>query len=90
MSYQENNAKRELDITLRSEGDEWVATVADSGPGMDPKDVGKANRGEEIKPNSMGLLLARFICNAHGGEFLVESTKNVGTNVTIRIPVGGR
>ena len=82
----------ELHITSQIEGDNIVIGVKDNGPGIaalnlnrifDPfyttKPVGKGT--------GLGLSICYGIIKKLGGEIEARSTKGVGTNFRVRIPI---
>ncbi len=77
---------RILQIALEPDGKDWVATLSDHGPGMNPADVESINADQPIGEGHMGLFLSSIICIYHFGKLHVESTVGVGTTVTMRIP----
>lgn len=66
--------------------------VSDTGCGISKEDLPKI-KDKFYKANStrrgsgIGLAVANEIVNLHNGELIVESTLNVGTTVTIKIPI---
>jgi heavy metal sensor kinase len=84
-------------ITLRlaRAGDDVLLTVEDTGWGMDPNDLphifepfyrSAAARRRGIGGVGLGLAVALRIAVALGGSFDVESTVNVGSRFTLRLP----
>lgn len=64
--------------------------IADNGPGIDSRAVGRV--GEPFfstKPagTGLGLAIATRIAHAHGGELTIEGTRGVGTTVQLRLPL---
>ena len=77
-----------LEITS-SMGDSRVQVVfEDSGVGMDRAQVEAARTGfvRTAGGTGFGVLLAMVLVEAQGGEFDIQSTKGVGTRVTIKLP----
>lgn len=69
-----------------------VITVSDTGCGIAEKDLPmvkqkfyKANNTR--RGSGIGLAVATEIIEMHGGTLEIESTENVGTRVTIRLPI---
>jgi len=91
-------ADRPVVVTLRCAGRWAVLSVADQGIGIAPADlprvfdrgyragtaVGKAP-GREI-----GLAAVQSIVQAHGGTISIDSEEEVGTTVTVRLPLAQR
>ncbi|GID29231.1 sensor histidine kinase [Paractinoplanes brasiliensis] len=85
-------------VTVRAErlDDRAVLTVADTGMGI-PADEQQAlfvrffratNAIKQAVPGTgLGLAIVRTIIDNHGGAITVESTENVGTTVTITLPL---
>jgi signal transduction histidine kinase len=81
-------AKTEQDVLL------WVR---DTGPGIPPEDLPhifeRFYRGEKSRTRSklsgfgLGLSIAYWIVEHHGGKISVESTQGAGTTFTVRLPV---
>ena len=77
--------------TLKEEGCVRV-TVTDTGVGIPAQDIDrvkekfyKANK--TVRGSGIGLAVADEIIKQHGGLLFIESTENVGTTVTIVIPL---
>ena len=73
-------------------GNEIVVSVADSGVGIAPENVGQVfNRFWQAKRASragagLGLAIAKSIVEAHGGRIWVESTEGKGTTFQFTLP----
>jgi GAF domain-containing protein len=78
--------ERTLAIVLSDDGNEWVATFTDNGPGMGREDVETINRMEPLGEDSMGLFLVSILCSYHFGRLHVESGGPSGTTVSMHIP----
>jgi two-component system phosphate regulon sensor histidine kinase PhoR len=84
-------------VTGRRDGDEIVIAVADTGMGI-PEAEQKAlfarffrasNAIHQAIPGTgLGRAIVRTIIDNHGGQIDVASTEQVGTTVTVRLPVG--
>ncbi len=78
--------------TPRGEG--AVLRVADTGVGMDKEDIaaaldpGTANprRGGPDAGRGVGLLIAKWLIELHGGRLVIESAPGMGTTATVRLP----
>lgn len=84
----------EVAVTVRSEADQAVLEVVDSGPGIAadelPHVFDRLWRGravKEIAGSGIGLAVAREIAVAHGGTIEAASAEGAGTTITIRLPV---
>lgn len=84
-------------LGARTQGDEALITIADSGVGMAPADRERLfrpfERGQtaEDRQDGAGLglpLVVRFI-ELHGGTVEVETATGKGTTITCRLPKGG-
>ncbi len=65
------------------------AEVSDQGEGMDPRRRESAMEGfftTKADGSGMGLMFARRVAEAHGGDIRVHSQEGAGTRVVIRIP----
>ncbi|GAB4572543.1 MAG: HAMP domain-containing sensor histidine kinase [Anaerolineae bacterium] len=82
-------------LSVWPEGPEAVMSVADTGEGIPPEDlphiferfyrVDKA-RARKQGGAGLGLSIARWIAEAHGGRITVSSVVGQGTTFTIRLP----
>lgn len=73
--------------------------VADQGPGIAPEDLPhlfmkffrtQKAKSSSIKGSGLGLYLAKYFTELHGGNIFVESTYGQGSTFTIRIPIQAR
>ena len=69
-----------------------IVKVADTGCGISAVDLPKIKTkfykaNQTRRGSGIGLALANEIVNMHGGELQIESKENVGTTVTILLPV---
>jgi signal transduction histidine kinase len=84
-------------VHARVDAGEVVLMVADTGMGI-PAEEQQAlfvrffratNAIRQAVPGTgLGLAICRKIVDNHGGTIDVRSTENVGTTVTVRLPVG--
>lgn len=81
-------------INIKAEAtDEWVViSIMDTGCGINEKDLPhitekfyKANHTK--RGSGIGLAVAREIIENHGGNVIIESEEEVGTLVTIKLPI---
>lgn len=86
-------------ITVRfaAAGNSAVLSVSDTGEGIPPEHLGRIfdrfyrvdrARARERGSAGLGLSIARWIAEAHGGRITVESAVGRGTTFTIRLPKG--
>lgn len=82
-------------MATRSEGEEAVLTVSDTGAGIAAEDLPhifeRFYRADRARTGSgshagLGLAIVRAIVESHGGGIEVESALGQGTTVTIRFP----
>lgn len=73
-----------------------VIKVADTGPGIAASEKGNVwdefFRGQgthDVPGRGLGLSFVRTIIAKHGGEIALESEHGAGTEITVRLPVGG-
>ena len=74
-----HSGARNVDVRLRAEGNTLVAEVTDDGRGFDPA----------VAQGGVGLVGMRERVEELGGEIEVSSRPGEGTEVTVRVPVGG-
>jgi signal transduction histidine kinase len=88
-----------LEIAARP-GAGVVMRVSDTGVGMDADQIARAldpaavngKRGandlghDRVEGRGVGLLIAKWLTELHGGTLTVESAKDVGTTATVRLP----
>ncbi len=83
---------RRIRITTRVVGDEIHLRVADNGRGMAPDVLARAfDESFTTKPAGKGRGIGLFVCKSliekGGGRIELESTPDVGTTATVRIPL---
>ena len=85
-------------ITLHAhrDGDRMVFTVADSGIGMTPEQIGRlfeafaqaeASTASKYGGTGLGLAISKLFCEMMGGAITVTSTPGQGTAFTVRLPI---
>ena len=79
-------------VTVRSDAEALVVSVADAGPGIPADQLGRifeaGVRLDAARPGSgLGLSIVRSIAEAHGGAVAVESGSGEGATFTIRLPL---
>ncbi|GMR09662.1 MAG: hypothetical protein BMS9Abin28_0482 [Anaerolineae bacterium] len=83
-------------VSLRSEGDEVLMEVRDTGRGISPEDQERlfqrfyrAGDGEDdVQGTGLGLVIAKRIAESHEGSISVESALGEGATFAVRLPVG--
>lgn len=82
-------------ITSYIEGDFYVISIADTGIGINKKDLNKIfdrlyraeqSRGKEIGGHGLGLSIAKIIVLGHKGKIKVKSTVGKGSEFLIMLP----
>jgi PAS domain S-box-containing protein len=78
-------------LRLRSGADEThqFVSFSDTGGGIPPEDISRVFEPYFTTKSSgsgLGLLIVRRIVRAHGGEVILESERNRGLTLTIRLP----
>ena len=83
----------EILLRLRTEGDEALIDAQDSGIGISSEDAPhvfdrfyRANEAREKGGSGLGLSIAQWIVERHGGRIQITSYTGVGTRMTIRLP----
>lgn len=82
-------------IRTREHEDEVVVSVIDEGPGIAPEEIprvtGKFYRGKqaaaETKGSGLGLYLAKYFVELHGGRLSIKSEVGRGTEVSFSLPL---
>ena len=88
-----------LDISHQTEhGQDWVSfSVADTGIGMTPEQMGKlfqpfsqadASTNRQYGGTGLGLVLSRRFCQMMGGDITLESEYGSGSTFTCKLPIG--
>lgn len=84
-------------VTCRSDSGWVVIEVRDSGSGIPESDLPRVfdrfwradkSRSRETGSSGLGLTIVRNLTQAHGGSVTVSSEVGVGTEFTVRLPVG--
>ncbi|MGA2722324.1 MAG: ATP-binding protein [Bryobacteraceae bacterium] len=79
-------------ISSRREDSDWVFSVADNGPGIDPAFQGrifgvfKRLHGKEHPGNGLGLAFCKKAIEWHGGRMWLESTPGAGSTFYFTLP----
>lgn len=91
-----NCAGGRVDVALRRAGQEMVLTVENSGPGIPAADLtkvfnrffrGDASHSSDVEGSGLGLSIAQWIVEAHGGAIRVDSPEGGPTRVTVHLPL---
>jgi len=86
--------EKEINVTIRPDGQFVLVTIADSGCGISPEDLQNIfDPFFTTKPAGQGTGLGLSVCHsivkAHGGEITCESEIGIGTKFNISLPIGG-
>ena len=83
----------QIRITAEPRGGHWEITVADDGPGIDPRHhdrifvlLQRLHRHDEVEGTGMGLAICKKIIESHGGRIWVESREGEGARFTFTLP----
>lgn len=82
----------EVTVNVVQDGMSIVITIADNGCGIPAADLPKVKQkfykaNQTVRGSGIGLAVADEIVRLHGGTLDIDSTENVGTTVTIVIPI---
>lgn len=86
------DGKGTVEVTGRVEGDSYVATIADSGAGIEPTHIEAVfepfwTTRAAGEGTGLGLSIARQIMDEHGGTITAGSSPLGGAQFTIRLPI---
>jgi PAS domain S-box-containing protein len=91
-----SDADDEIEVRIEIAGEEVVIEVADQGIGVPEHEVGRLFErlyrassavDRQIQGTGLGLTIVKSVVEAHGGSVSVASEENVGTKVSIRLPL---
>jgi len=87
-------SQHRIGLAVRQRGDWILATVSDSGSGIDPEHMERLfdpfhTTKAKGTGSGLGLAICQRIVSEHGGEIQVESTPGRGSRFTVRLPVLG-
>ena len=81
----------EIEISARQEDDEWVFSVRDQGPGIEPelsrKVFDRFARAAGSSGAGLGLAICRQVVERHGGRIWVESELGAGATFLFSLPL---
>jgi chemotaxis family two-component system sensor kinase Cph1 len=81
-----------IHISAKRDGLDWMFSVQDNGPGIDPAFHGrvfgafKRLHGKEHPGNGLGLAFCQKAIESHGGRIRMESTLGVGSTLYFTVP----
>jgi len=93
-----SNGSKEIEVTLRRQGDQALLSVRDRGIGIPPHEQERifdlfyrVNNDvvQRVRGSGLGLTLVRQIVEAHGGRVEVKSRPGEGSVFTVVLPLGG-
>lgn len=85
----------EITVALRRDGNQAIIEVADTGPGIPGKDLGRIferfyrvdrARSRETGGTGLGLAIVRHVVEQHNGKVSVDSELGRGTKFTLQLP----
>jgi signal transduction histidine kinase len=92
--------KGSVEVSVRTEVNNLVVRVEDTGPGLDAEEASKlfesfqrghVGREHWTEGSGLGLYIAKEFITLHGGAIWAESPgKGLGSTFFIRIPLGGK
>ncbi len=91
-AWQALEGSGEIHISSRSDNGNVVVEISDSGCGMSPQileRIGQPFFTTKEEGTGLGLSIARRVVNRHGGRMMFDSTPQVGTTITVFLPVEG-
>ncbi|MFA9379789.1 MAG: sensor histidine kinase [Acetanaerobacterium sp.] len=94
-SFLYTREENRITISLHYIGSSAVLTIADTGTGIPPEYLGKVFNAHfsydmgnaPLRRVGLGLTLARNTIMRHGGTIAIDSKENMGTSITIRLPL---
>lgn len=93
--YSEEGTTIKLGVAANSDGVSVSYTIQDEGEGMSAEDVSHiferfwrsdSARGSSKDGSGLGMAIAKWIVDAHGGSIDVISSKGIGTRFTVVLP----
>jgi signal transduction histidine kinase len=95
-AVEHNRDGGEVTVEVRTDGSAAVLRVSDSGPGIGEADLPRiferfyrpdAARTRRSGGAGLGLAIAKWIVDAHGGDISCQSSLGKGTEVVVRLPL---
>lgn len=95
LKYMEKEQKK-INLSLHSSDHQVFLEIADNGPGISAEALpyifnqfyrAEKSRNQTTGGSGLGLAIARMIVEEHGGTIQMESTLQVGTKITIALPL---
>ncbi len=92
--YNRNGGQVEVEIGQQKEF--AIVKVADTGRGIPNKDQQRVferfyrvdqSRAKETGGSGLGLSIVKHVAECHNAEIVLQSTENVGTTITVKIPL---
>jgi signal transduction histidine kinase len=79
----------------RAEANSAILSITDRGRGIPPAEKSslfepyyRASNSRGVPGTGIGLYVVRRYVSAHGGAIEIESDLDVGTTLTVRLPIG--
>ncbi len=92
-----SNDETKILISTEEKGASVVIQIADQGPGIPAAELpnlftkfyrSQNAKSSTIKGSGLGLYLAKYFVELHGGQVFVESTYGQGSTFTVQLPLG--
>lgn len=85
-----------VDVITASEQHEYIVQVTDQGRGMLPEQIQRIGAYTQFQRDiyeqqgvGLGLTISRMLAENYGGNLTIDSTPNMQTSITLRLPVPG-
>lgn len=80
-----------VEVSAERDSEEWVVTVRDNGPGVDPDQATRifgifARGNARAEGTGIGLAVCRRVVEAHGGRIWVEAAEGGGSAFRFTLP----